>query len=126
AVQSGAALRLVTPEAGAATAEKLLKELGIGRGNMRDLQTISWQRILEAQTATGGNFSPVIGTDALPHHPFDPAGPPESADVPIIVSTTLEDAALALTNFDLSEAGLETLLEQRFPGHGRELVALYR
>jgi para-nitrobenzyl esterase len=46
--------------------------------------------------------------------------------VPIIVSTTLEDAALSLTNFDLSEAGLQALLDQRFPGHGKELVSLYR
>ncbi|HEV2530186.1 carboxylesterase/lipase family protein [Phenylobacterium sp.] len=126
AVQSGSALRLVTPEAGAETAAKLLKELGIGKSNMGELQRISWQRILEAQTATGGNFSPVIGTDALPNHPFDPVAPAVSADIPIIVSTTLEDAALGLTNFDLTESGLQKLLDQRFPGHGVELVALYR
>jgi para-nitrobenzyl esterase len=126
AIQSGSALRLVTPEAGAATAEKLLKQLGISKANMGDLQKVSWQQILEAQTAAGGNFSPVIGTDALPHHPFDPAAPQESAGVPIIVSTTLEDAALGLTNFDLSEAGLTALFDQRFGGKGKELVALYR
>jgi para-nitrobenzyl esterase len=126
AVQSGSALRLVTPEAGAETAAKLLKELGIGKSNMGDLQRVSWQRILEAQTVVGGNFSPVIGTDALPNHPFDPAAPAASADVPIIVSTTLEDAALSLTNFDLSEAGLQAMLDQRFAGHGKELVSLYR
>jgi carboxylesterase type B len=33
AVQSGSALRLVTPEAGAATAEKFLKQLGVGKAN---------------------------------------------------------------------------------------------
>jgi para-nitrobenzyl esterase len=126
AVQSGAALRLVTPEAGAASAERLLKELGIGKGDWGALQKVSWQRILEAQTAVGANFAPVIGTDALPHHPFDPAGPPESADVPVIVSTTLEDAALGLTNFDLTERGLLELLDKRFGGQGRELVGLYR
>ncbi|THD66202.1 MAG: carboxylesterase/lipase family protein [Phenylobacterium sp.] len=126
AIQSGAALRLVTPEAGAATAEKLLKQLGISKANMGDLQKVSWQQILEAQTAAGGNFSPVIGTDALPHHPFDPKAPAGSADVPIIVSTCLEDAALSLTNFDLTEAGLKSLFDQRFGGKGPELLALYR
>ena len=126
AVQSGSALRLVTPEAGAETAAKLLKELGIGKSNWGDLQRVPWQRILEAQTVTGGNFSPVIGTDALPNHPFDPVAPAYSADVPVIVSTTLEDAALSLTNFDLTETGLKALLDQRFGGHGAELVALYR
>ena len=49
-----------------------------------------------------------------------------SANVPIIVSTTLEDAALGLTNFDLTEAGLQEILERRVPGKGKDLLALYR
>jgi para-nitrobenzyl esterase len=57
----------------------------------------------------------VIGTDALPNHPFDPAAPAVSANVPIIVSTTLEDAALGLTNFDLTEQGLLDIIEKRSP-----------
>jgi len=126
AIQSGSALRLVTPEAGAATAEKLVRQLGLSKSNIADIQKLSWQQILEAQTAVGGNFSPVIGTDALPNHPFDPAAPTVSANVPIIVSTTLEDAALGLTNFDLTEDGLKALLNQRFGGKGSELLALYR
>jgi len=126
AIQSGSALRLVTPEAGAATAEKLVRQLGLSKSNIADIQKLSWQQILEAQTAVGGNFSPVIGTDALPNHPFDPAAPTVSANVPIIVSTTLEDAALGLTNFDLTEDGLKALLNQRFGGKGGELLALYR
>ena len=126
AVQSGSALRLVTPEAGAATAEKFVKQLGLGKSNIADIQKLSWQQILEAQTAAGGNFSPVIGVDALPNHPFDPAAPAVSADVPVIVSTTLEDAALGLTNFTLTEDGLRALFDQRWPGKGKELVSLYR
>ncbi|MBS0332688.1 MAG: carboxylesterase/lipase family protein [Proteobacteria bacterium] len=126
AIQSGAALRLVTPEAGAASAQRLLKQLNIGKANMGGLQKIGWQQILEAQTVVGAGFAPVIGTDALPNHPFDPTAPAVSAHVPVIVSTTLEDAALGLTNFDLTEAGLEALFDQRFGGKGAELVALYR
>jgi para-nitrobenzyl esterase len=62
----------------------------------------------------------------LPHHPFDPVAPPESAGVPVVISTTLEDAALALTNFDLDDAGLKNLLNQRFNGKADEIYALYR
>ena len=126
AIQSGAAVRLVTPEAGAQAAEALVKQLGLTKKTVADIQKLSWQQILEAQTAIRANFSPVIGTDALPNHPFDPAAPAVSANVPIIVSTTLEDAALGLTNFDLSEAGLLEILERRAPGKGKELLALYR
>jgi para-nitrobenzyl esterase len=126
AVQSGSALRLVTPEAGAETAAKFVKQLGLTKANIADIQKLSWQQLLEAQTAAGGNFSPVIGTDALPNHPFDPAAPAVSANVPMIVSTCLEDAALSLTNFTLTEDGLTALFNQRWPGKGKELVALYR
>ncbi len=126
AVQSGSALRLATPEAGAATAEKFLKQLGLTGKTAGDIQKFSWQQILEAQTAGGGNFSPVIGTDALPNHPFDPVAPGVSAHVPVIISTTLEDAALSLTNFGLTEEGLKALFDQRFGGKGKDLLALYR
>src|SRR3546814_17048973 len=64
--------------------------LGLNKSNIADIQKLPWQQILEAQTAAGGNFSPVIGTDALPNHPFDPAAPAVSAHVPIIVSTRSE------------------------------------
>ena len=126
AVQSGSALRLMTPEAGGAMAEKLLKQLGLTSKTAGDIQKLSWQQILEAQTVVGAGFSPVIGTDALPNHPFDPGAPAVSKDVPIIVSTTLEDAALGLTNFGLTEDGLKALFDQRFNGKGKELLALYR
>ena len=126
AIQSGSALRLATPEAGAATAEKFLKQLGLTGKTAGDIQKLSWQQILEAQTAGGGNFSPVIGTDALPNHPFDPVAPAVSAHVPVIISTTLEDAALSLTNFGLTEEGLKALFDQRFGGKGKDLLALYR
>jgi len=126
AVQSGSALRLMTPEAGGAMAEKLLKQLGLTKKTAADIQKLDWRQILEAQTVVGAGFSPVIGTDALPNHPFDPKAPEVSRDVQIIVSTTLEDAALALTNFDMTEDGLKAFLEQRWPGKGKELHALYR
>jgi len=86
--------------------------------------------LLEAQAAVapglGGGFAPVVDGTILPHHPFDPVAPPESADVPVIVSTTLEDAALALTNFDLTEAGLKTILTQRYAEKSDEILALYK
>jgi para-nitrobenzyl esterase len=130
AVQSGSSLRLSTPEQATKVAEKLLAKLEIPKSRIADIQNVSWQQLLAAQVAIapglGGGFSPVIGNSILPHHPFDPTAPPESADVPMIISTTLEDAALALTNFSMDEAGLKTLLNQRYSGKGDEILALYR
>ena len=128
-VQSGSALRLMTREQGAKSAELLLGKLGISKSNIGDIQKVSWQQILEAQAAlgAGAGFSPVVveGT-ALPHHPFDPAAPSESADVPVVISTTLEDAALGLTNFNVDEAGVRAIFNQRWAGKGDEIYDLYR
>ena len=127
-VQSGSTLRAGTREQGTKAAEALLAKLGISKGNFADLQKISWQQILDAQTslALGGAFVPVVDGKILPHHPFDPVAPAESADVPVIISTTLEDAALALTNFDLDDAGLKRLLAGRYKDKADDIYSLYK
>ncbi len=127
-VQSGSTIRSATREQGTKSAEALLAKLGIGKGSIADIQKVSWQQILEAQTVLGpvASFSPVVDGTVLPHHPFDPAAPPESADIPVIISTTLEDAALGLTNFDLSEAGLKAMMTERYGAKAEPMLALYR
>ncbi len=125
AVQSGSSLRLTTREQATKTAEQLLAKLEIPKTRIADIQKVSWQQLLEAQTGIAG-FSPVMDGAILPHHQFDPVAPPESADVPVIISTTLEDAALSLTNFNLDEAGLKAILAQRYEGKADEILALYK
>ena len=62
----------------------------------------------------------------LPHHPFDPAAPAGSrAGVPVIISTTLEDAALRLTNFDLDEAGLRGVIARLNPDKADAITRMY-
>jgi para-nitrobenzyl esterase len=125
AVQSGSSLRFTTRETATKAAEQLLAKLEIPKTRIADIQKVSWQQLLEAQTGIAG-FAPVMDGTILPHHPFDPVAPPESADVPMIISTTLEDAALSLTNFNLDEAGLKKLLGERYSEKADEIHALYR
>jgi len=127
-IQSGSTLRSATREQATKSAELLLGKLGIAKGNIAEIQKVPWQRILEAQTSlgAGASFSPVVDGKLLPHHPFDPGAPPESADVPVIISTTLEDGALRLTNFDLTEDGLRTMLNQRYGAKAEPMLAMYR
>ena len=128
-VQSGSTIRLTTRDRGTQLAETFLAKLGIAKGNIADLQKLSWQQILEAQNSLGpgsGAFAPVVDGKVIPHHPFDPTAPPESANVPVIISTTLEDAALALTNWDLDDSGLKQLLAQRFKDKADQIYTLYK
>jgi para-nitrobenzyl esterase len=130
-VQSGSYLKMADRETSAATAAALLAQLGIDRSRIADLQDVPWTTLLEAQGALAAadptrRFSPVMDGTYLPHHPFDPVAPEESADVPLIVSTTLEDAALMLFNYDLDEAGLRAQTTARLGPLGDQAVALYR
>jgi para-nitrobenzyl esterase len=115
--QSGSTLRQATKAEASAEAEKL-KALSIGKKNIADIQKVSWQQLLEAQIASSSAFRPVVDGNVLPHHPFDPGAPVESADVPLIISTTLHDAALRLTNFEL-EKGPADIFRQLFGARGR-------
>jgi para-nitrobenzyl esterase len=126
AVQSGSALRVATEEAAAKSAEELLKKLNLSRNRVAEIRNVPWEQLLQAQTQVSGGFTPVMDGRYLPHHPFDPAAPAESKDVPVIISTTLEDAALRLTNWDLDQAGLTKLLNERFNGKANDILALYR
>ena len=131
AVQSGSMLKFVPRDRATTLSEALLKQLEIPKSRIADLQKISWQQLLEAQVAVGGagpgaGVGPVLDGKYLTHDPFDPAAPPESAAIPLIVSTTLEDAALGLSNFTLSEADLKALIEKRYKDKGADILALYR
>jgi len=128
AVQSGSMLKFVPRDRATMGTEALLKQLDIPKARIADLQKISWQQLLEAQVAAGAGVGagPVLDGKYLTHDPFDPAAPPESAEIPLIVSTTLEDAALALTNFTLSEAELKALIDKRYKDKGADVLAMYR
>lgn len=126
AVQSGSQLRMTPKDRATQMAEALLKELNIPKNRIADIQKLPWQQILEAQVAVNAAASPVMDGKYLTHDPFDPTAPPESAGVPLIISTALEDAALALTNFDLSEDGLRKICTDRFKDKGADILAMYR
>jgi para-nitrobenzyl esterase len=131
AVQSGSLLKFVPKDRATQNAEVLLKQLGIAKSRIADLQKVSWQQLLEAQLAAGASApglgnGPVLDGKYLTHDAFDPAAPGESAEIPLIVSTTLEDAALSLTNFDLNETDLKALIDKRYKDRGAEILALYR
>jgi para-nitrobenzyl esterase len=132
AVQSGSLLKFVPKDRATQNAEALLKQLGIAKSRIADLQKVSWQQLLEAQVAAAAAGAPGLGNGPvldgkyLTHDAFDPAAPSESAEIPLIVSTTLEDAALSLTNFNLSEADLKALIDKRYKDRGGEILAMYR
>jgi para-nitrobenzyl esterase len=127
AVQSGSLLKHMAREAGAQLAERFIRQLGLSKSNLRDITAMPWSRLLAAQMEIGMHtFVPVLDGRNLVSDPFHPAAPTESIDVPLIVSTTLDDAGLFLTNFALTDAELRKTLTGSFGSKADGLLELYR
>lgn len=122
AIQSGS-LQVASREEGKASAEALLKQLGIGRGDWKKLQMLPAEMIVEAQLAIGTydwisgkpitrpspQFSPVIDGRSLPSELLASSALRNAADVPLIIGYCLTDAGWTETNFDLDDAGLQAI-----------------
>lgn len=127
AVQSGSWPRVQTREEASAIAALFVAELGLARDNLAAIRRMPWQALLEAQARVGAPvFAPVLDGTFLPRHPFDPDAPDASADVPLIVSTTLDDASLFFDDFGLDEASLAGELAARYGSAAEPMLKLYR
>ena len=128
-VMSSGLLRLPTAEKAQSRSALLLKTLGVAKGDRSTLQSMSMETLLTAEAALGANglFDPSIDGAVIPVQPFESEAPAVSADVPLIISTTLDERAYLLTNYELDEAGLRALIAKRV-GEARadEVLAVYR
>ncbi len=111
ALQSGAALRSTPRDSANKVAARMLAQIGIDKSRVRELQDVPVEMMISAQATLlaqtpPATFGPVVDGVVLPRHPFGPTAPEISADVPIIVSNTMQDAALGRTDFALDQAGL--------------------
>jgi para-nitrobenzyl esterase len=117
-VESGSALRMPGPDTAAKSTERILKVLGVQKGNVDRLQMLPMEQLIEAvRTAskTGGALplTPVVDGRALTRHPFDPDAPAQTAAVPMLIGTCMTETTLLIgardpTTFSLDEAGLRS------------------
>lgn len=126
-VQSGSGPTVLREEQGEALAARLLSELQLDRASATELVSMDFTRIISAQARVGAvEFQPVLHPQRLPFDPLSMEGLAVSRDVPLIVSTALDDAGLFFANFDLDDAMLEAMLKQRYGALGETLLPLYR
>jgi para-nitrobenzyl esterase len=94
-IESGAVLRLTAPEDGQRQTDMLLAELGLKPGQAKDLQSVPMDRLVAASAVVNDKFvmrepgmtenSPTVGSKTIPAHPWDPAGPALSANIPLLI-----------------------------------------
>ncbi|MEO7206575.1 MAG: carboxylesterase/lipase family protein, partial [Steroidobacteraceae bacterium] len=126
-VESGSILQGIPQQNAQKAADEIVSELGLAAATIGQLQTLPYQQILSAADKVrdrrprpaGGIpnfrrisalFGPVVDGRTLPNHPFDPGAPPISADIPMIIGTTLNEFVTAINHPEfeaMSEADLE-------------------
>jgi para-nitrobenzyl esterase len=145
--QSGPFLKALEPDYSARVTTEIMKELGLTNTQVDDLQRIGVERLFGATKAVMDRLNPreslgsphhPIGQKGwgptvdgwiLPHHPFDPGAPPESADVPLITGTILNEIVSGLDHGDLvamTDAEMHQKLGVQLGGKSDAIIASYR
>lgn len=100
-IESGPMLTAIPPEHAAAAAARLVAALGIDAGEAGKILSLSGEQIMAGYMKLypdGGLMSaglgPVIGGPELPAHPFEPAAPELSEDIPLLIGTTATEMSI--------------------------------
>ncbi|HMB29051.1 MAG TPA: carboxylesterase family protein, partial [Blastocatellia bacterium] len=148
AVQSGSGLRMVQPQTSAKLAAAVLAELGLSASQLDQLHTLPAQRLIDAGVAAmrkvapaGGparvynrradrtGWGPTVDGQILPQHPFDPAAPAISANVPMLIGTTLNEFTSGINNPNvdaMTEAELAERVKAMYGERSTQIIAAYR
>src|SRR5579885_2670928 len=133
-VQSGPGIRLTLPERATTNAEKLLKELDISAREPKQLSSLTTEQIFAANARAHPDgrlgWAPVLDSYVLPQHPFEPAAPAISANIPLMIGTNKDEAtAFFLADAEVSsldEAGLRKRVQPYAKERTDALIATYR
>src|SRR5262249_13736858 len=108
---------------------------GLTRKDIRKLQEIPFTAILSAQNDVEANersrgeaprsFAPVLGK-AIPIHPFSPGAPEMSKDVPMVVSTVMDERSYRETKFDMTWDDVKAMLKPLVGNETDKVLAMYR
>jgi para-nitrobenzyl esterase len=151
-VQSGSTLRLGDPELAAKIAAATISELGITKATIDKIQTTPYTALLDAQAAAlkklqptppaGGigmpmvrgaaprmGFGPVVDGKIVTRHPFDPDAPAESASVPMLIGTVLNESSPSMVNpalESMTEDDMRKRAAERYKDKAGMVVDAYR
>src|ERR1700675_265208 len=148
-VESGSMLRAGSQEKSQALADLIVAELGLNKATIDQIHALRYQqlvltgqKVLRAHTPppVGGipnfrrmadllGFAPVVDGSILPAHPFDPQAPAVSANVPMIIGTTLNEFVTAINHpryEDMTPADLEKRVASMFGEQAPQVLAAFR
>jgi para-nitrobenzyl esterase len=125
---SGSSLRMVEKDVATKLGSTVMQEAGLTAGNIKELQAMPWEDLLKVASvanrkmeedwkiasAAGGRtgFAPSIDEVYLPQHPFDPAASALSADIPMLIGSTMNETSPSINRPDLEEITLDGVKEK--------------
>ena len=139
-IESGAVLRLTTKDDAVQATELLLAELGLAKGQARDLQDVPMAQLLAANAAVNAKLtlrepgqtanSPTVDGMMIPAHPWDPAGPALSAGIPLLIGYARTEETLydrpTPEKLALDAAGLTLRAGKRIGGDPERVIEAFR
>lgn len=147
-IQSGSMLRVAEAADTAKLAAAVLEELSISRADVGKLRDVPVDRLLAAaqaaqrklspppsgppdfrRMARSMGWSPCVDGKIIPSQTFDPQAPELSADVPLIVGTVLNEFVNGMDHpdaFSMIGQQLSERVEQRYKGHGKDVIDVFR
>lgn len=134
-VMSGSRLTAMTREEAVKPSDQLLAKLGVSRKDLRKLQDIPFTALLSAQADVEAaersrgeaprSFSPVMGK-SIPIHPFTPGAPEMARDIPMIVSTVLDERTYRESRFDMTWDDVKAMLKPIVGDRADKVIQMYR
>jgi para-nitrobenzyl esterase len=141
-IESGSQLRQSNPEESARLAAAYLAELGLSSSQVSKLHELPAEQLMTALAGSvrranpqagnpggGGGWRPTVDGQILPVHPFDPAGPSQSANVPLMVGTVLNEQTHGINHPEyesMPDVETKKRFEERYPGRWERASVEYR
>jgi len=125
-VLSGASRRAGDKDYSEKLGAAVLKEAKLSPGQIDKLQAMPWQdfyaiatRAQQAMAKAAGpgfgltrGFSPVVDGKILPQHPYDPEAAPTAADIPMIISSVMNEQSPSWADSSLESITLDQVIER--------------
>jgi para-nitrobenzyl esterase len=136
-IQSGPGVRAIDPEGAEKITAKVFRQLGLDPRKPEALLALPMEE-LKKVLSTGGadamgqmRLGAVVDGRNLPHHPFDPAAPATSANVPVLIGCTSDEATSIFgpadpSIFTIAEGQLSARVAAILGDVAEEAIAAYR